>query len=127
MRKIRSLFSERIFVLSKRDTSFNYIQKPARPPPTISSLRPVIASWPFGCPHLVGLAQVSSSFLSEDQASHTADKLQGGSLHSYTPLRCWNGVPHPSTPRPPKKRSLARSDVLEEKDPLMFPCSSRIS
>lgn len=84
-----------LFKRSPLSHSFNYIQKPARPPERSLLQGPVAASLPFGRQRLIGFSQVSSSFLREDQASHTADKLQGGFLHACTPLRCLNGVPRP--------------------------------
>jgi len=78
-----------------------------RGPHTITSLCPVIFSLPFGFQYLIGLSQVSSSFLRVDEASNTAERMQGGVFHSCTPVRCSNVVSRP-------KGRLTRSEELQK-------------
>lgn len=79
-------------------------------PHTIASLCPVIFSLPFGFQYLLGLSQVSSSFLTADEASNAAERMQGGVFHSGTPVRCSNVVCRPKR-EPDQIRGVAEGSL----------------
>lgn len=76
-----------------------------RGPQTMASVCSVIFSWPFGFRYLIGLFQASSPFLRVDEASSTAETMQGGLSHSCT---------QPDAPlwSPAPKGGLMRSEEL---------------
>lgn len=79
-------------------------------PHTITSLCPVVFSLPFGFQYLIELSQVSSSFLRVDEASNTAERMQGGVFHSGTPARCSNVVSRPKG-EPDQIRGVAEGSL----------------
>lgn len=70
----------------------------------------MIFSLPFGFQYLIGLSQVSSSFLRVDEASNTAETMQGGVFHSCTPTRCSNVVSRPKR-EPAQIRGVAEGSL----------------
>lgn len=48
--------------------------------------------FPYGFQYLIGYLQVSFSSLRIDQSSNTAEGMQGGFFHSYTPEMLQRGL-----------------------------------